>query len=95
MKGNEEEIGKLPRNILENQKKKMLIITRGARGVLVYFHNKKYEFIGKKIRSVNTIGAGDTFFANFIVTFLKTDGNIMESGNFAISKTEKFLLMKK
>lgn len=41
----------------------------------------------------NTIGAGDTLFANFVVQFLKTD-NAPGSIKYAVDKTSEFLYSK-
>ncbi len=95
LKVNEQELKYLPHNIIDNQKAKCLIVTKGGVGVDLYAKNKKYFFSVNKVKSLDTIGAGDTFFANFIVSFIKI-GNAMEKNiNFAINKTEEFLLNKK
>ncbi len=93
IKGVAEELNKLPKNMIKNQKSKCLITTRGANGSIIYFKNKKYIFKTKKISSRDTIGAGDTFFANFVIKFIETK-NIIESGNFATKETEEFLISK-
>jgi fructose-1-phosphate kinase PfkB-like protein len=72
-----------------------LIITKGSEGVEIYFKNKKYTFTINNIKSSDAIGAGDTFFANFIVSFINTDGMIEKSCSIAMNKVEKFLLNKK
>ncbi len=95
LKGNEKEIKKIPKDILRKQKQKMLIMTRGEKGATIYFQGKRYNFGGKKLSVTNTIGAGDTFFANFIVSFLNSDGDIEKDGNFSIKQTARFLLTKK
>jgi len=94
IKGNEHEIKEMPNNVIKNQKNKCLIITKESKGAVIYFKNKKHVFTVKKIKSKDTIGAGDTFFANFIVSFINTRGNIQKSGNFAVREVEKFLLNK-
>lgn len=94
LKVNEQEIKELPRGIISNQKNKCLIITKGINGVVIYFKNKKYAIVAKKIKSCDTIGAGDTFFSGFIAGFIKNKGDIIKSGKFAIKKVEKFLLKK-
>jgi len=90
IKGTEKEINKLPKNIIVNQKKKCLIITKGDKGSVIYFKNKKYIFQSNKIKAKNTIGAGDTFFAAIIVQFVKTN-NIVKSTKFATKEVKKFL----
>ncbi len=93
IKGIEKEINKLPKNIIKNQKKKCLIITKGEKGSIMYFKNKKYIFRAKKMKLKNTIGAGDTFFAALVANFIKTK-NLIQSGKFAVEEVEKFLLTK-
>jgi len=93
IKGTEKEINKLPKNIIANQKKKCLIITRGEKGSIIYFKNKKYIIRTKKMEVKNAIGAGDTFFAAFAVHFMKTN-NIVKSGTLATNEVGKFLNSK-
>ncbi|MDO9231013.1 MAG: PfkB family carbohydrate kinase [bacterium] len=95
LKVNEQEIKELPRGIVNNQKNKCLIITKGGKGVVIYFENKKYAIVAKKIKSCDAIGAGDTFFPGFIVGFIENKGDIIKSGKFAIKEVENFLLNKK
>ena len=45
----------------------LLIITRGAEGVEVYHNGERLEVPAQKIALVDTVGAGDTFMANFLV----------------------------
>lgn len=95
IKGTEAEMRKLPLNVIKNQKEKCLIITKGAKGAEIFYNNKKYIFNPRKQLSVrNTIGAGDVFFANFIISFMKTKGDIRKIGNSAIRETELFLANK-
>ena len=95
MKGNEREIKEIPNNIIKNQKNKCLIITKGSKGAVIYFKNKKYVFAAKKIKLNDSIGAGDTFFAGFIAGFVRNKGDVEKSGKFAIEKVGEFLLTKK
>ena len=74
LKTNDREIKELPKNIVRNQKNKCLIMTKGSKGAVVYFKNKKYVFKTKKIKLDDAIGAGDTFFAGFITGFIKNKG---------------------
>jgi hypothetical protein len=94
MKCNEDEVKEIPFNIIKNQKKKCLIITKGGNGVVVYFKNKKYFFAVEKIKPSDTIGAGDTFFAAFVTGFIKGDGDIARSVEFALKEVRLFLLAK-
>lgn len=93
IKGNIAEIIKISEKIIANQKKKFLIATNGSKGAVIYFNGKKFKFTSKKLNPKDTIGAGDTFFAAFIVKFIKTK-DVVRSGNFAIKETENFLISK-
>lgn len=90
VKGTEREINKLPKNIIKNQKKKCLIITKGDKGSVIYFNNKRYLFHSDRIKVKNTIGAGDTFFAAFVAHFAKTN-DVVKSAKFAMKEVKKFL----
>lgn len=46
---------------------KLLMITKGADGVAIYANGQKLEVPSQKINLVDTVGAGDTFMANFLV----------------------------
>jgi bifunctional ADP-heptose synthase (sugar kinase/adenylyltransferase) len=94
IKINNQEIKELPKKIINNQRKKCLIITKGSKGAVIYFKNKKHSFVAKKIKPKDTIGAGDTFFAEFIVEFVKSKGDIAKSGKLAAREVEKFLSKK-
>ena len=45
----------------------LLLITRGADGVALYLNQKELKVPSQKINLVDTVGAGDTFMANFLV----------------------------
>lgn len=94
MKGTREEIDSVPREIIEHQKAKLLIITNGSDGCNIFFKNNEYRFRPKNIiNAKDTVGAGDTFFAGFISEFMHTN-DIINSGNFAAAEAEKFLTSK-
>jgi hypothetical protein len=93
LKGTKEEVKRLPKKIIINQKKKCLVITKGKSGSVIYFKKKRYIFHPKKIEVEDAIGAGDIFFASFIVKFIETN-NITISGTFATKETENFLIGK-
>jgi len=94
VKGTEEEISYLPKNFIEKQKQKMLLMTLGSNGSILYFKNKaistKPEMV---IRSTDTIGAGDSFFAYFITKYLQSNNPAL-SLEYATSKTTSFLSSK-
>lgn len=66
------------------QNLKMIIITRGDKGSLVYdCINKKYhEGEAQKVQVVSTVGAGDSFSAAFLTKYMKTD-DISQALEFA------------
>jgi len=45
----------------------LLIITRGSDGVQVHHNGGRLEVAAQKILLVDTVGAGDTFMANFLI----------------------------
>lgn len=68
LKGTAEEIACLPRPFVEDQKKKLLVITLGKDGAEIYWQGKKHTVEAEQIESLtDTIGAGDTFFTYFVL----------------------------
>ena len=45
---------------------KLVVITRGAEGVSLYRDGKRIDVAGQRVNLVDTVGAGDTFMANFL-----------------------------
>lgn len=91
LKGTKEELKNIPLKFLKQQKQKILIVTNGKKGCEVFASGKRYIIKPTKIIKVkNTIGAGDTFFAFFVMQFIKTE-KLLESVNFAVNKTSNFL----
>lgn len=45
---------------------KLVVITRGADGVSLYRDGKRIDVAGQRVNLVDTVGAGDTFMANFL-----------------------------
>ena len=43
-----------------------LCVTRGERGAVLFYHGNFYEHPGFKVDAVDTVGAGDSFFASLI-----------------------------
>ncbi len=94
LKGTKEEMNYLPKNVYEDQKNRLLIITKGKKGVEWYLKGKKYlTLIPREIKSPNTVGAGDTFFGYFVANIYKGNGIKLSIDN-AISKTSEFLESK-
>jgi fructokinase len=52
---------------------KVLILTKGGEGVVVYRGDQVIEVPAQKIRLVDTVGAGDTFMANFLAKLSDLD----------------------
>lgn len=48
-----------------------LCITRGAKGASLFVNGKFYEHNGFVVKAVDTVGAGDSFFASLIACLLK------------------------
>lgn len=67
VKATELELKYLPSQFIEQQKQNILLVTRGEHGVEYWNRGKRKEISPKEvISSSHTLGAGDTFFANFI-----------------------------
>jgi len=94
LKGTEEEIRYLQKDFIKNQRKKILIITKGGRGCEAFILGKKYVIKPKKVlKTKNTIGGGDTFFAHFIAHLYKGNDPV-KSLRYATGETLKFLEKK-
>jgi len=92
LKGNEIEMSQIPLEVLENQKReRMVIITKDKKGADIFFQGKSFHLTPLRILNPpNTVGAGDTFFANFVYKFLETQ-DIEISCRFAFDQTSDFL----
>lgn len=91
LKGTDEEISYLQKDFIKTQKKKILIITKGSQGCQAFIFGKKYVIKPKKVlKTKNTIGAGDTFFAYFIAKLFKNN-DPLKSLRYATEETSKFL----
>ncbi len=94
MKGTAEEVSMVPTDIVELQKKNVLLITKGSEGSELYAFDKRYVIKPtQKIDPKNTIGAGDTFFAYFTIAMIQTS-NALQSARSAAQKTSDFLVGK-
>lgn len=71
---------------------RMVIVTKGDKGALLYSEGVFYEHSGFKVDAVDTVGAGDAFLAGFIAALLegKTNDKALEfacaAGAFVASK---------
>ncbi|MBI3334951.1 MAG: hypothetical protein HY001_00425 [Candidatus Portnoybacteria bacterium] len=91
LKGTKEELQNIPKQYIEAQKQKILLITKGKLGCEIFAFAKRYIVKPSKvIASKNTIGAGDTFFAYFVSCFAKT-ANVLDSAKYAVKRTSAFL----
>jgi len=71
LKGNSKELSLIPKVAISLAKRNILIETRGSQGVVVWNQGKRKAFKPPHIvRTENTIGAGDTFFAAFVSYYL-------------------------
>ncbi len=95
LKATEKETKYLPKSFINSQKQKVLLITKGKSGCEIYGFGKKKSIKPSMIvKSPDTIGAGDYFFANFLINFIKTQ-NPFISAESAVENIIKFLLSKK
>ncbi len=82
----------LVRWFAEEFNSKMVIVTKGDKGALLYSDGVFYEHPGFKVNAVDTVGAGDAFLAGFIAALLeeKTNDKALEfacaAGAFVASK---------
>ena len=94
LKGTKEEMSYIPRDVFKDQKKRLLVITNGEKGVKYYFKGKEhFEPVKRRIVTKDTIGVGDTFFG-FLVGYLYMKRSLKFSIQNAIKKTETFLESK-
>lgn len=91
LKCNSKEFKFLPKKVIERAKEKILIETKGVKGVTLWEKGIKLDFKPKKIiKTENTIGAGDTFFAAFVYKFIDTK-DIKKSILFALDYASSYL----
>jgi len=93
LKATEEEILFLEDSFIKNQQQKTFLITKGKQGVEMYCLGRRYNIHTKIVHRKNAIGAGDTFFAAFVASFLKTK-DVLTACRFAVSYTRIFLNKK-
>ena len=84
----------LDNNFIEDQKTRILIVTNGAQNISVWRNNILKTFpINSILHPKDSIGAGDTFFTNFCVSYIEGK-NLDQSILLAKGEVEKFLLLK-
>ena len=55
---------------------RMVVTSMGQRGARVYFRGKTYQQPALLVQAKDTLGAGDSFFAGFIVSYLSGGGRL-------------------
>lgn len=91
LKGTDQEIQQLPAAVIEAQKKKMLIITRGSNGCELFLRGERFPVKPSSVvETKNAIGAGDTFFATFVAGVFRMD-DPLGSICYATERTSEFL----
>lgn len=82
-------------SFVDKQKAKILLLTHGSKGCTLYAFGRSFSVKPNEIiKTEETLGAGDTFFANFTVKYIETL-DTLGSAKFATNKTIKFLKSKK
>ncbi|MDE2038046.1 MAG: hypothetical protein KGI69_02375 [Patescibacteria group bacterium] len=79
---------------LDLLKDKILLITDGEKGFDLYANGALHHFDGEPIRAKDTIGAGDTLFARFVVEYMRSH-DILESARRARGYVADFLRSKR
>ncbi len=91
LKSTQEELKYLPSNYIKEQKQRILLVTKGQLGCDVFYFGRKFSIKPEEvIKSDNTLGAGDTFFAYFISQYIKNN-NIIVSIKYATKMVSIFL----
>jgi sugar/nucleoside kinase (ribokinase family) len=91
LKCNSKEFKFLPEKVIEKAKEKILIETKGAKGVRLWKEGSRLDFKPKKIiKTENAIGAGDTFMAAFVYKLINTK-DIEKSILFALDYASSYL----
>lgn len=94
LKVNERERGHVSKRIMRFFKSRILIITRGQNGVEIWEKNRKYVIKGNRIKTPDTLGAGDTFFGSFVASYLQL-ADVRSAAKVAIVEAEEFLQRKR
>lgn len=69
----------------------IVVITEGTKGARACYQGVKYRSGIHRIKVVDTTGAGDAFGCGFIGTYMKTNGDIVRSLQFATANAESVL----
>jgi len=90
LKATKSELGFMNAEDVCDQKKRLLLVTRGIQGFEVFYRNQRHIFVSSKKKVFNTIGAGDVLLTAFLVKFLETK-NPKSAGLFALDYVTKFI----
>ncbi len=83
-----------PEVVTEQKNERCLIVTSGGEGSEVFYQGNYYKFPVERLLNLSdTLGAGDTYFANFVMEFLKSE-NPEQAGAVATARVAKFLSTK-
>lgn len=91
LKATREETNFIPPHVLEKQKNRILLITDGGKHVEVWCNGTKCMIpVTTKVKTIHTVGAGDTFFAYFVSKYIESY-NVETGVKYAIRQTGNFL----
>lgn len=79
--------------LIASQKKRTLIVTYGGAGFEIFHKGRRHNFTHSRTLSSDTIGAGDTFLAAFVVEWLRTK-NVSKAALIAQGIVRHFLERK-
>lgn len=94
VKVTEEELAYLPEEFIGSQKRRILLITKGVRGITLFAGGEQHDLPPSTlVNASDTIGAGDTLFTHFLVGCI-SGLSPLDSVKLAMEKTSAFLLTK-
>jgi sugar/nucleoside kinase (ribokinase family) len=70
--------------VLHRMGPKMVIITQGGDGALIYDGTRLTQITAPEVNVVDPTGAGDVFSAAFLVRYVAS-GNLIAAGRFAVT----------
>lgn len=95
LKATEEECAYTDARFIEDQKRRILLVTRGARGVAGWAYGVGFGAEPDRVlRPSDTLGAGDSFFAYFVAGIIR-NLSVRQSVRRAVAKTSGFLAAKR
>ena len=93
LKVNQQESRYVPEEILDLFRTRILLITRGREGMEIWDRNKRHVIHANPVDAPDSLGAGDTFFGSFVVTYLES-GNARLAAQAAMIRAEQLLRRK-